>query len=258
MKVTKNQIQGAVATVAVHVLVVLLLVLLKLHVPVQEEESGIPVTLGNVAQAMGFTESYQFTEVSSVKSDVPNVSDAPLAQPQPKVDEPLVTQPDEPTVDMPTAEEIEAQKRAEAERLAAERAAQQMASAFGKGFEMGSKGDATEQPEEGTQGAETGVSAAEKVVGLGVLGAFDLNGRSLSGEGLPIPVNTVQDEGRVVVNITVNPAGQVIATSINRRTNTVNPELRKAAEDAAKRARFNGIDAVDNQTGTITYYFKLR
>lgn len=255
---TKNQIQGAVATVAVHVLVVLLLVLLKLHVPVQEEESGIPVTLGNVAQAMGFTESYQFTEVSSVKSDVPNVSDAPLAQPQPKVDEPLVTQPDEPTVDMPTAEEIEAQKRAEAERLAAERAAQQMASAFGKGFEMGSKGDATEQPEEGTQGAETGVSAAEKVVGLGVQGTFDLNGRSLSGEGLPIPVNTVQDEGRVVVNITVNPAGQVIATSINRRTNTVNPELRKAAEDAAKRARFNGIDAVDNQTGTITYYFKLR
>ena len=258
MKVTKNQIQGAVATVAVHVLVVLLLVLLKLHIPVQEEESGIPVTLGNVAQAMGFTESYQFTEVSSVKSDVPNVSDAPLAQPQPKVDEPLVTQPDEPTVDMPTAEEIEAQKRAEAERLAAERAAQQMASAFGKGFEMGSKGDAAEQPEEGTQGTETGVSAAEKVVGLGVQGTFDLNGRSLSGEGLPIPVNTVQDEGRVVVNITVNPAGQVIATSINRRTNTVNPELRKAAEDAAKRARFNGIDAVDNQTGTITYYFKLR
>ena len=159
---------------------------------------------------------------------------------------------------MPTAEEIEAQKRAEAERLAAERAAQQMASAFGKGFEMGSKGEATEQPEEGTQGTETGVSAAEKAVGIGVQGTFDLNGRSISGDGLPVPVNTVQDEGRVVVTITVNPAGQVIATSINLRTNTTNPQLRKAAEDAAKRAQFNRIDAVDNQTGTITYYFKLR
>ena len=73
-----------------------------------------------------------------------------------------------------------------------------------------------------------------------------------------MPINTVQDEGRVVVNITVNPDGKVVATSINRRTNTVNPELRKAAEDAAKRAQFNGIDGVDNQTGTITYYFKLR
>ena len=245
-------------TLAVHALVVLLLVALRLHAPILEEESGIPVTMGNVAQAQGHTESYQFTEVSSMKSDVPNIENAPQTQPQPQVDEPLVTQPDEPTIEMPTAEEVEAQKRAEAERLAAERAAQQMASAFGKGFEMGSKGEATEQPEEGTQGTETGVSAAEKAVGVGVQGTFDLNGRSISGDGLPVPNRTVQDEGRVVVTITVNPAGQVSATSITLRTNTTNPELRKAAEDAAKRAQFNRIDAVDNQTGTITYYFKLR
>ena len=258
MKVDKNKFVGAAVTLAVHALVVLLLVLLKLHTPVLEEESGIPVTMGNVAQAQGHTESYQFTEVSSMKSDVPNLEHAPQTQPQPQVDDPLITQPDEPTVDMPTAEELEAQKRAEAERQAAERAAQQMASAFGKGFEMGSKGETTEQPEEGTQGIETGVSEAEKTVGVGVQGTFDLNGRSLSGEGLPKPINTVQAEGRVVVTITVNPAGQVIATSINLRTNTSNPQLRKAAEDAARRARFNATDGIDNQTGTITYYFKLR
>ena len=258
MKPTKDQIQGAAVTLAVHVLVVLLLVVLKLSVPVQEEESGIPVTLGNAALAQGHTESYQYTEVSSVKSDVPNAHNAPQAEPQPQVDEPLVTQSDEPTVEVPTAEELEAKRRAEAERQAAERAAQQMASAFGKGFEMGSKGEAAEKVDEGTQGIEEGVAAAEKVTGKGVQGTFDLNGRSLFGEGLPIPVNTVQDEGRVVVNITVNPDGQVIATSINRRTNTVNPELRKVAEDAAKRARFNNISGVDNQMGTITYYFKLR
>lgn len=258
MKVTKNQIQGLVVTIVVHALVVLLLLMVKLSAPMQEEESGIPVMLGNSLLAQGHTESYQYTEVSSVKSDVPNVDNAPLTQPQPQVDEPLITQPDEPTIEVPTAEELEARKRAEAERLAAERVAQQMASAFGKGFEMGSKGEATEKADEGTQGIETGVAAADKAVGVGVQGTFDLNGRSLSGSGLPVPVNTVQDEGRVVVNITVNPAGQVIATSINRRTNTVNPELRKAAEDAARKARFNAIEGVDNQSGTITYYFKLR
>ena len=258
MKIEKSQIIGISVTLAVHALVVLLLVLLVMRTPMQEEESGIPVMMGNAELAQGYAESYQFTEVSSVKSDVPNVNNAPQTQPEPQVDEPLVTQPDEPTIDMPTAEEIEAQKRAEAERQAAERAAQQMASAFGKGFEMGSKGEAAEPVTEGTQGVETGVSAAEKTVGQGALGTFDLNGRSISGDGLPVPINTVQDEGRVVVNITVNPDGTVVATSINRRTNTVNPELRKAAEDAAKRARFNGIDGVDNQTGTITYYFKLR
>lgn len=258
MKVTKSQIQGLVVTLAVHAAAVVLLMLLAMRTPLQEAESGIPVMMGNTELAQGHTESYQFTEVSSIKSDVPNIENAPQTQPEPQVEEPLITQPDEPTIDMPTPEEIEAQKRAEAERLAAERAAQQMASAFGKGFEMDSKGEATDKVEEGTQGVETGVSAADKATGLGVQGTFDLNGRSISGDGLPVPVNTVQDEGRVVVNITVNPAGKVVATSINRRTNTVNPELRKAAEDAAKRAQFNQINAVDNQTGTITYYFKLR
>ena len=258
MKIENNQIVGLAVTLAVHALAVVLLVVLAMHAPQHEEESGIPVMMGNVDLAKGHTESYQFTEVTSVKSDVPDVNNAPQTQPQPQTQEPVITQPDEPTVEMPTAEEIEAQKRAEAERQAAERAAQQMASAFGKGFEMGSKGEAAEKAEEGTQGTQSGIAAAEKATGLGVQGTFDLNGRSISGNGLPIPVNTVQDEGRVVVNITVNPSGQVVATSINRRTNTVNPDLRKAAEDAAKRARFNGIDGVDNQTGTITYYFKLR
>ena len=258
MKIEKSQIVGLATTLAIHALVIVLLVVLAMRTPLQEEESGIPVMLGNAELAQGHTEAYQFTEVSSVKSDVPNINNAPQAQPEPQVDEPLVTQPDEPTVEMPTAEEIEAQKRAEAERQAAERAAQQMASAFGKGFEMGSKGEAAEPVTEGTQGVETGVSAAEKATGQGVLGTFDLNGRNISGDGLPVPINTVQDEGRVVVNITVNPEGKVIATSINRRTNTVNPELRKAAEDAAKRAQFNRIDAVGDQQGTITYYFKLR
>ena len=258
MKIEKSQIVGLTVTLSVHALVVLLLVVLAMRVPPQEEESGIPVMMGNADLAKGHTESYQFTEVTSMKSHVPNTQNAPQTQPKPQTEEPVVTQPDEPTVDMPTAEELEAQKRAEAERLAAERAAQQMASAFGKGFEMGSKGEATEQANEGTQGIQTGTTVAEKATGIGVQGTFDLNGRSISGDGLPVPVNTVQDEGRVVVNIIVSPDGRVVATSINRRTNTVNPDLRKAAEDAAKRARFNQISAVDNQTGTITYYFKLR
>ena len=89
-------------------------------------------------------------------------------------------------------------------------------------------------------------------------GMPNLGGRSLGEGGLPRPVYNVQDEGRVVVTITVNPAGHVIATSINRQTNTVNPALRKAAEDAAKKARFNAVSGLNNQTGTITYYFNLK
>ena len=121
---------------------------------------------------------------------------------------------------------------------------------------MGSKGSATSG--QGIEGSPDGNGNTVKTSGVGGYGTFDLNGRSLGPGGLPVPVYNVQDEGRVVVTITVNPAGRVISTSINKRTNTVNPALRRAAEEAARRARFNSVDGVNNQSGTITYYFKLK
>jgi TonB family protein len=89
-------------------------------------------------------------------------------------------------------------------------------------------------------------------------GSFDLDGRSLGSGGLPRPSYNVREEGKVVVTIVVNPAGQVIRTSINKMTNTTNQALRKAAEEAAKKAHFNSVSGLNNQTGTITYYFKLK
>ena len=152
-------------------------------------------------------------------------------------------------------EKTEAEKRAEAEKAAAQAAANAIAGAFGKGSQMGSKGNATGT---GLQGSPTGNSSTGKTSGVGGYGTFDLNGRTLGSGKLPVPVYNVQDEGRVVVTIVVNPAGQVISTSINKRTNTVNPALRRAAEEAARKARFNAVDGVNNQSGTITYYFKLK
>lgn len=154
------------------------------------------------------------------------------------------------------AEKAAAEKKAAAERAAAEAAAKKIAGAFGKGTQMGNKGTGTTGT--GLEGSPTGNSSEGKSTGTGGYGTFDLNGRSLGSGGLPMPVYNVQDEGRVVVTITVNPAGRVISTSINKRTNTVNASLRKAAEEAARKARFNSVDGVNNQTGTITYYFKLK
>lgn len=154
------------------------------------------------------------------------------------------------------AEKVEADRKAAAEKAAAAAAAKKIAGAFGKGTQMGDKGTGTTGT--GLEGSPTGNSPEGKSTGTGGYGTFDLNGRSLGSSGLPMPVYNVQDEGRVVVTITVNPAGQVINTSINKRTNTVNASLRKAAEEAARKARFNRVDGVNNQTGTITYYFKLK
>ncbi len=93
--------------------------------------------------------------------------------------------------------------------------------------------------------------------GVGGYGTWDLGGREIIGS-FPRPSYNIQEEGRVVVTITVNPKGEVIETRINNRTNTTNVQLRNAAEEAARKTKFNAIDGKNNQTGTITYYFKLK
>ena len=269
----------------------LLLFLLKLTVPAEQEEGGVPVMLGNTELAAGDADPYTMTEVDVMPSEAP--SSAPEAAVEPEVEQPMITQQDEPSLqvkkekDEPSLqvkkekpktetkkeqpkktpvktetqkvekpkEKTEAEKRAEAEKAAAQAAANAIAGAFGKGSQMGSKGNAAGA---GLQGSPTGNSSTGKTSGVGGYGTFDLNGRTLGGGKLPVPVYNVQDEGRVVVTIVVNPAGQVISTSINKRTNTVNPALRRAAEEAARKARFNAVDGVNNQSGTITYYFKLK
>lgn len=289
----KNKVTGLVGTIVLHVVLLFLLLLVAISKPKAQEEGGVPVMLGNMEMAQGNADPYTLTDVDVLdEPQLPSEVSVPEPVPTPPVKTEMITQEDEPTVTVPKKEtpkpkvktetvkketpkkepvkpkeKTEAEKRAEAERLAAEKkaaeeraaaeaAAKRIAGAFGKGTQMGSKG--TADSGEGLQGSPTGNAAEGKSTGVGGYGTFDLNGRSLGPGGLPMPVYNVQEEGRVVVTITVNPAGQVIHTSINKRTNTANAALRKAAEDAAKKARFNTVGGVNNQTGTITYYFKLK
>ena len=250
----KGKYIGMAGALVVHVAIIALLILVGFTPPEPSEEGGVPVMLGEVPDALGAADP------SLVKVDVMPEETAP--QVQETVEQDIITQETEETVAIkPEAEKAEearklAAAKAERERKEAEEAARKrVAGAFGKGAQMGSKGD-TEG--EGIQGSPTGNAPSGATSGTGGYGSFNLGGRSLGEGGLPRPVYNVQDEGRVVVTITVNPAGHVIATSINRQTNTVNPALRKAAEDAAKKARFNAVSGLNNQTGTITYYFNLK
>ena len=285
----KGEYVGALGALLVHVAVIALLILVSFTVPQPDEDAGgIPVMMGNVDAARGFDDP-SLVDVDVLDEEAP----AP-AQTQPELpsEQDLLTQTEEETVTLkPKTEEpkketvkpkevvkpkkpvkkpekTEAEKAAEAKRLAeakaererkaAEEAARKkVAGAFGKGSQMtGNKG--TSASGTGTEGSKEGNSSTGAKTGTGGYGTFDLGGRSLGTGSLPKPAYNVQEEGRVVVNITVNPAGQVVATSINPQTNTVNSVLRKAAEDAARKARFNTVDGVTNQTGTITYYFNLR
>lgn len=272
-KPDKEQLHGILGTMVVHVIVLIILLSVVMKRPPQQQESGVSVLMGNVLSAAG--DAFDYTEVTAVQqqSEVSTtVPDSPLS-----AEEPLITQTEEATVSLPdaeketeeskktekTPEELEQEriareaerKRQEAERIAREADAK-IAGAFGKGTTMKNSGDVEEGS--GNQGSVESNETSGVSIGIGGYGTFDLNGRSLGKSGLPRPEYNVQDEGRVVVNITVNPEGEVIAATINRRTNTTNAQMRKAAIDAARKAVFNKVGTVDNQMGTITYYFKLR
>ncbi|MBR6857073.1 MAG: TonB family protein [Bacteroidaceae bacterium] len=247
-----------------HALAIVLLLVLHLNKPVAQAESGVPVMLGNMGN---LDTDYEFTEVNSMPAPAPAAVPVPAA-PQA---EPAITQNLEETVAIesgekekpvkpvdtpkqPTPEEI----RAEQERQAAEQAQNLMANAFGRSSSMQASASQENTSETvGTPGSTEGNATQGKPTGVGSYGTWDLGGRDMLGE-LPRPTyQDIPEEGRVVVVITVSPEGNVINTSINlSRTNTSDAKLRQIAEEAARKAKFQRSDGLNNQTGTITYYFK--
>jgi TonB family protein len=266
----KSKFIGGIGALLVHAAVLALLFLLGFTLPAQEQEEGVPVMLGAVANASGFTDP------SLVQVDVMPEEVAPQAEEVPE--QPVITQDMEESVtltprneatkpEVKKPEKSEAEIAAEAQRLAEEKAERErreaeeaarrrVAGSFGKSAQMGDKGT-TEGT--GVQGSAQGNVSDGEATGSGGYGTFDLGGRSLGEGGLVRPAINAQERGTVVINITVNPAGNVIDTQINlQRTNTVNAAMRTAAEDAARRTRFNAVDGLNNQSGTITYYFELK
>lgn len=86
-----------------------------------------------------------------------------------------------------------------------------------------------------------------------------LKGRNVLG-ALPRPDYSVQDEGKVVVDIWVDNYGNVTKAIAGGQGTTVsNQALWAAARAAAMKAHFNqSADAPALQQGTITYIFKLK
>lgn len=260
MQITREKTAGIAGTIlfALLLLLVLLFSYFTLVIPPDELE-GIPVMFGNVEEAFGTTES-PMNEISPAPAQRPSV-------PEYSPEEPLITQQTEPTIDVTAQREAERRKAqlAEQRRLQEEAARrqreedarrreinQQMSGLFGEN--SGSRG---ETEGSGTQGVSTGNASQGATSGASGIGTYDLGGRSLGSGGLAQPNYSVNDYGTVVVNITVDPRGNVINAEIGRGTNTPNTSLRNEALRAARRTKFNAINSANNQQGTITYRFNL-
>ncbi len=281
MKLNKDDIYGLTGSLIFHAIIFLVLWMTVLKAEIPEDDGGILVNFGNVDASAGtFEPKYTGQELPQETTTTP----PPAAKPVEEAKEELVTQDLEESVSLNEEkkkkeenknkeeeekrrieEEKERQRQIEAEkkRKAEEKRKKEqaikdkIAGAFGIGSAEGNnQGDAGEGS--GNQGSPFGNSDHGANEGVGGYGSFNLNGRSIGAGGLPRPAYTIQEEGRIVIDITVNPKGDVISASIGRGTNIDNASMRKSALDAARRAKFNSISGANNQSGTITYLYKLK
>lgn len=283
MKFGKDDIYSLAGSIAFHVVILLILFFSVMKTIVPEEDGGVLVNFGNVNSAAGTFEP-EYTG-----QDLPQETTPPPPPPAPveAAKEELVTQDLEESIAIKEAkkkkekEKAEQQKKAEEERkrkeeqdrkrkeeaekkrLAEEKRKKEeaisnrVAGAFGIGSGKGtSQGDA--ESGSGNQGSPFGNSDHGANEGVGGYGSFNLNGRSIGAGGLPKPAYTIQEEGKIVINITVDPKGNVIFADIGKGTNIDNASMRKSALEAAKKAKFNSIAGTNNQSGTITYVYKLK
>lgn len=289
MNTSKDKMISLLGTGTFHALIIVFLLFAYLqptvHADTDSMLGGIPVMFGNVEEAGGDDEPFGRGGMAVADETVaqPKREDITTVEPvaskpdkAPKGDNTLATQDMDQTVAVKTEAEKRAdaerkaeaarvaeerRKKAEADRIAQERAAagekiaNQVGGLFGNGTGGGSRGDSEGT---GTQGVETGNASFGEKTGIGgVGGGFKLGNRKLGAGGLVRPAYNVNAEGRVIVNIRVNPKGIVVEATLGQGTTASNPTLVQEALSAAKKTRFNEIGSNKDEVGTITYTFTL-
>ena len=268
---TKKQERHIVATIGTILFMLLLFLLLwfmRLFAVVPEQEEGVEVAFGEVEEAGG----YMAEESEAIPLPAPEPA-API-EPSAPSDNDLLTQEDEEALALRReAEEKEkARKQAEAEKLKKQREEQARIEAERKAREAAEAAEKAKQDAAiakanqlgslfGNAGNNNGSGDSQgsgqkgNPVGHGSSGgnSWNLSGRGIKGT-LPQPSNTFKQEGRVIVEIRVNAAGQVV--SVAHKGGTISDKQTiQLALDAAKKAKFTEGD--HDQIGTITYNFKF-
>ena len=247
-KESRDKSIAAVGSIVVHVIALLVLFLMAFRTPLPlPGEEGVEVDLGMMDQGMG-----------NIQPEKPAIPMA--AQPQQeesKNEEDIVTQNDEeaPAIEKPKTTKPKQEKPAE------EPKPQVNNRALFKGSnnpQAGGSEGITGQP--GDQGKPNGLAGVRKYDGNGGKGngtGYDLGGRGA--KSLHRPDDDFSEEGKIVVDIWVNRAGQVVRAEVaTKGTEIINNTMRQKAVQAAKRSTFAADpDAPEEQHGTITYTFVI-
>ena len=271
---SRQWISAAIA-VGVHVLAVgLLFVVLMPPIKVPDLPAGILVSIGNMAEAEGTYDPHEIIppeEVDPVEPTPTPPDEDLLTQDLPEAPEVKQVKREEPKKEpekkKDTRAELERQRQerlreeqkkreaAEAKRRAD--IAGKVAGALGNAQNASGSGTTPSGSTTGHQGSPSGnVTGGGAGSGVAGFGGWSLAGRDIVG-GLKRPDFTKNVEGRIVVAITVNSSGNVIAATIAPGTTIGDYSMQQSAIKAAKATRFSRADQVNNQRGKITYKYEL-
>ena len=244
MKLKKSEIQSAIATTIICVIILLILIFCGMTAHKNEMDEGVMVSLGYAEEGFG----------ESMPNPTPAPEAAPVPTPTPPPATPEVSKPSE--EDLMTQEDPslaleaekkrkeaieEARRKAEEERIAREKAKQGEASHF---VDAAFQNMADKKYREDEPSILDGRKSH----------SWSLYGRNLLGN-LASPSYQGDEEGRIVVEICVDASGTVVSAAITKGTTITNETLRNAAVTAAKKNKFSAGGGV--AIGTITYNFRL-
>ena len=241
------------------ILLFLLLWFIYLTAVIPEQEEGIEVAFGEVAEAGGYMEEQ--SEAMPVPAPEPV---APPQQATPAVEEHITTEDPEALALAEAKRKQEAQEKA---RLEAERKAREAAEAkkakedaerkkaqdLISGLNFGQSGNDT--------GSGDGQGAGQKGSPIGGEGVFNGNRYSLKGrvpKAIPNPEGYFNENAKVVVLIRVNANGDVVSAKWTTGTQNASQSFIKMAENAALNSKWDAVPGAQDQVGTIEYIFSVK
>ena len=266
---------GLMGTILFHGMLLILLSYLAFRTPLPlPAEMGILVDFGNSDTGFGDYEPRMSDPAPVQTQPQPATSTAPRQQEQ------MLTQDVEETVVIPSKPVTKPTQTQETQRVTpsneptretsppvaepakpVERTVDQRALYPGRGDPASTATSQGEAGGRGNQGVPTGAPDVHVYGEGGDVGGGNkwvLTGRKLVGK-LPLPTYNLNEEGVVVVSITVDKDGNVTkATPGVKGSTTLNKTLLDAAEKAARQTIFDRNPNAIEQTGTITYIFKLQ
>jgi TonB family protein len=280
-----NRLAALAGTIVFHGLLFLIFVLIVFKTPIppfpETGGNGIEVNFGDSEDGMGAVQPEELASSSTTASTAEEVADPPIeiSTPVRPSAKPILTQEIE---EAPTEVKVEPTENA-SNTTATEIPVEPPKKVNTKGLYPGKRSDGGntakgegETNKAGDQGVKEGSRTSTYHGPGGGNGNTPGNGTDgPGGEGkggprysltnrkansLPIPRAAFQEEGKVVVEITVDKNGNVIKAKPGvKGSTTSNPNLLDIARRAAMSAKFNPAnDAPEEQKGTITYNFILK